>query len=342
MEWFSGMRWDAWEALGLVGEVLFFLRMVVQWIESEKARKPVIPSSYWIMSLVGAVILMFYALHLGSFVILLPQVFGGVFYARGIWLDRSAGRGEKRRAELGLDRPDYPWPSLSVVVPIHNEEKTLDATLEAILAQDYPGGAFETVVALNGCIDGSRAVAESHPVKVVEDAKSGMSFGKNLGGRAATGDLLVFVDADTVLPPDAIRLLAEAAAGKKRYIGTVRGAPDRGGGVVKTCFLIANALTRRRRAHAPGGVMLMDRETFDAVGGFDETLPQGTSTDCIWRGLAAGAEYVFVDSFAATTSIRRFEKRGIVAQMLDWRKNHRSLKNHRRDEVAAKSYDNVR
>lgn len=339
---FAAMRWDAWEAIGLAGEGLFFARLIAQWIASEKERKPVIPVAYWYMSLAGALILVAYALHLGSFAVLLPQVVGLVFYARGLGLDRLSRRRDERRRVLGLDRPDYPWPPLSVVVPVHNEEKRLSETLDALTSLSYPGGRPEIVVALNGCTDASAAIARRYPVVVVEDSRSGMSFGKNLGASAATGRLLAFVDADTSLPPDSLRLLAEAAAGRGRHIGTVAGKPERGGGVVRACFWIANLATRRRRAHAPGGVMLMDRDTFDAVGGFDETLPQGTSTDLIWRALAAGAEYVFVDSFKAVTSIRRFEKTGIIGQMLDWRKNHRALGAGRRTEVAGKAYEDVR
>lgn len=342
MSWWSGMRWDAWELIGLAGEGLFFARLIAQWIASEKVKKPVIPAVYWYLSLAGTVILIAYALHIGSFAVLLPQVVGVFFYARGLWLEFSSRERAARRHELGLDRLDYAWPSVSVVVPVHNEEKALAATLDNLFAQDYPGASFEVIAALNGCTDGSKLVAEQYPALVVEDTKSGMSFGKNLGAGAASGDMLVFVDADTRLPLDGLRLLAEAAAGNTQYMGTVAGKPDRGGGVVKTCFFIANCLTRRRKAHAPGGVMVMDKATFARTGGFDESLPQGTSTDMIWRGLKVGAAYLFVDSFKAETSIRRFEKTGIVSQMLSWRKNHRHLKNHQRDKVAGREYDNVR
>ena len=340
---FANMRWDSWEVFGLLGEGLFFARMLAQWIASERVKKPVIPVVYWYMSLVGAFILVAYALHIGSFAVLLPQVVGVFFYSRGLQLEYFSRRGAARRHALGLDRPDYPWPSVSIVVPVHNEEKRLAATLENLVQQEYPGPAPQIVAALNGCTDGSRDVAERFPgVTVAEDSRSGMSFGKNLGATAATGRVLVFVDADTGIPKNAVRLLVEAVAGKERYIGTVAGAPDKGGGVVRVCFYLANRATRKKRAHAPGGVMVMDRETFDGIGGFDEELPQGTSTDCIWRALKSGAEYVFVDSFKAVTSIRRFEKTGIVGQMLDWRKNHKALGADRRREVAGKAYEDIR
>ncbi|MCD8349432.1 MAG: lipid-A-disaccharide synthase N-terminal domain-containing protein [Planctomycetaceae bacterium] len=339
---FENMRWDGWELFGLVGEGLFFARLVAQWAASEKCKKPVIPAVYWYMSLAGAVILVLYALHIGSFPVLLPQVVGLVFYTRGLQLEFISRNNDKRRAALGLDRSDYPWPDMSVVVPVHNEEKTLAGTLEPLVRQDYPG-KVQIIAALNGCSDGSRRVAESVAgVIVAESERSGMSYGKNFGSSQANGSLLVFVDADTILPDGALRLLAESVAGKERFIGTVAGAPDKGGLVVRSCFAIANRATKRRHAHAPGGVMVMDRGIFDAVGGFDEHIPQGTSTDMIWRGVAAGAEYVFVDSFKAVTSIRRFEKTGIIGQMLSWRSNHKHLTAGRRDAVAGREYEDVR
>ena len=335
------LRWDAWEGFGLLGEGLFFARMVAQWTATERAGRPVIPSIYWWLSLAGAVIVGVYAVRLGSVAILAPNIVGVVFYIRGAQLDRRERMRQNEHNAGGFDDPRFPWPSVSVIVPVHNEEAVLGATLDAIAANRY-SGRFEIIAALNGCTDGSRAVAETKGVRLAESPKAGMSWGKNLGRTVAEGDILVFVDADTVLPPDGIRLLVEAMHGHASAVATVGGRPDRGGPVVRACFRIANRMTRRRNAHAPGGVMAMPATTFDAVNGFDENLPQGTSTDLIWRAIGTGAAYVYVDTFRATTSIRRFEKTGIVRQMLSWRKNHKALAEGRRDAVAERTYDNVR
>ncbi|MDR2391987.1 MAG: lipid-A-disaccharide synthase N-terminal domain-containing protein [Planctomycetota bacterium] len=328
------MRYDEWELLGLFGEGLFFARMVAQWLASERQGRPVVPTLYWLLSLAGAGILICYAVHLGSFAVLLPQVIGIVFYVRGWQLDC---RGRRKAGTAPRS-----WPSLSIIVPVHNEAAALPAALESLAAQAYPGPGPEIIVALNGCSDESSRVAEQfaqkHSIRLIEDARSGMSFGKNLGARAAENDILVFVDADTRLPPDGLRRLAEAAAGRDRLAGTVAGAPDQGGGVVRIAFWLANLLVRRRKAHAPGGVIFIDRGTFAAIGGFDENLPQGTSTDCLWRAVETGAAYVFVDSFRAVTSIRRFRKTGVVRQMFAWRRNHRDLAAGRRAGVAARDY----
>ena len=344
LDHFRALRLDAWELFGLVGEGLFFARMLAQWGASEKARRPVLPVVYWHLSLAGAAIVAVYALHIKSLAVLLPQAAGLVFYARGLTLEFAHRARQRLRDAAGFDRPDFAWPALSVIVPARNEEKTLAATLDNLraAASRYPGRT-EIIAALNGCADNSPAIARAAPgVAVVESERSGISFGKNLGAAAAAGDLLVFVDADTTIPEDGLRRLAETLHGVARPAATVAGAPDRGGGVVRACFWLANRVCARNRLHAPGGVFALPRDVFRAIGGLDETLPQGTSTDVLRRAMAAGATYVYVDSFRATTSIRRFEKTGIVRQLLAWRRNHRDLERNRRDAVAARTYEDIR
>ena len=346
------MELTGWEIFGLAGECFFFARMVAQWLASEKAGKPVIPTVYWYLSILGAIIVAIYALHKVSLVLLLPQVVGSIFYARGWHLDRR----ERRRIEKTKDSA-MTYPFLSVCVPIHNEEngiaKTLDNLIQA--AKHYPGKA-EIILGLNGCKDNSKGGAiekgfteetadsvEGKPaLRIVESEESGMSFGKNLAARAALGDIIIFVDADTVIPENGLMLLAKSIEGIENPALTVAGAPDKGGLVVRITYLIANFFCCMKKVHAPSGVMAVSRATFDAIGGLDESLPQGTSTDLLRRAMDKGARFVYVNSFKATTSIRRFEKTGIISQMLLWRKNHRDLKKGNREEVTSKEYKNFR
>lgn len=232
---------------------------------------------------------------------------------------------------------------ISVIVPAHNESQAIKSTLDALIKQDYDD--FEIVIACNGCTDDTAQIAKEYErkiVKVFETEKSGMSFGKNFGAENATGELYVFVDADTFIPVETLSVVAKQIEGKDKIIGTMAGRPDKGGLVVKTCFIIANLVTRKNKVHAPGGVMVMQREVFDAIDGFDEKLPQGTSSDLIMRARKVGAEYVFINKVKATTSIRRFEKTGIIKQMLDWRKNHKKMDKGAHKEVEKKDYEVIR
>jgi len=72
---------DAWTAVGVIGQVLFFMRFIVQWWATEKARRTVIPTSFWYFSIAGALILLFY-----SFVRKDPVFIAGYFLAMFIYL----------------------------------------------------------------------------------------------------------------------------------------------------------------------------------------------------------------------------------------------------------------
>lgn len=245
------------------------------------------------------------------------------------------------RAARGFDAPDYPWPALSVIIPAHNEEAYIGATVANLRAQQYPG-RLEIIAALNGCTDNTAAVAREAGATVVESPGKGISFGRNLGARAATGDLLCFVDADTVLTPGALRRVAEAFHGHERAIACVGGAPDRGGGVVRTVFWIANTYAWWYRYSPPGPCTTVPRALHEAIAGWDESLPQGTVTDYVKRAQQAGATYLWVRGVRAITSIRRFEKKGVIWQMWAWRKNHADLEQGKRQAVSCRAYEDYR
>lgn len=75
-----------WAGLGLIGQLAFFGRMLVQWLASEKAGTSVVPVSFWWMSLVGGMLLFSYFVWRQDFVGVLGQSTGVVIYARNILL----------------------------------------------------------------------------------------------------------------------------------------------------------------------------------------------------------------------------------------------------------------
>jgi lipid-A-disaccharide synthase-like uncharacterized protein len=74
-----------WVGLGLLGQVLFTGRMVVQWLVSEKAKKSTVPPIFWWMSLIGSTMLMAYFGWRRDPVGLLGQSFGWFIYVRNLW-----------------------------------------------------------------------------------------------------------------------------------------------------------------------------------------------------------------------------------------------------------------
>ena len=78
-----------WVALGLLGQVLFTGRMLVQWLASEKEKRSVVPPMFWYMSLAGATMLLVYFVWRKDIVGVLGQSTGWAIYARNVYLIRQ-------------------------------------------------------------------------------------------------------------------------------------------------------------------------------------------------------------------------------------------------------------
>lgn len=76
----------AWVAFGLVGQLLFSARFIIQWIASEKSRRSVIPVAFWYFSLAGGAVLFAYAIWRADPVFVLGQSMGLLIYSRNLWL----------------------------------------------------------------------------------------------------------------------------------------------------------------------------------------------------------------------------------------------------------------
>ena len=75
-----------WIVAGLLGQVLFTCRFIVQWIASERKGRSVIPIHFWFLSLGGSTLLLIYALHIADPVFILAYLFNGLIYVRNLML----------------------------------------------------------------------------------------------------------------------------------------------------------------------------------------------------------------------------------------------------------------
>ena len=158
---------------------------------------------------------------------------------------------------------------ISFVVPAYNEEKYLAPTLAAIHAAAREAGEpYEIVVADDGSADATAAVARQGGARVVTVEKRQIAATRNAGARASTGDMLIFVDADTTVNGP---LVAEAVAAMRS--GAVGGgAPVR---LDRTPWWLAPFMRLlipvfRLFKWAAGCFVFCTREAFEKAGGFDE------------------------------------------------------------------------
>ncbi len=78
------VKLDWWAWIGLVAQAMFTGRFLVQWLASEKAGRSVVPFSFWILSILGGVMLLVYALFRRDPVFILGQSLGVVIYVRNV------------------------------------------------------------------------------------------------------------------------------------------------------------------------------------------------------------------------------------------------------------------
>jgi lipid-A-disaccharide synthase-like uncharacterized protein len=82
-----------WVAFGFLGQALFSMRFLVQWLASERARRSVIPTAFWYFSIAGSVILLSYAVYRRDPVFIVGQSMGFFIYFRNLWLIRKEKSG---------------------------------------------------------------------------------------------------------------------------------------------------------------------------------------------------------------------------------------------------------
>jgi len=84
---------DPWEVVGYAGQALFFGRVMVQWLASERARRSATPRAYWWISLGASALLASTAAGLGEWVLLPGYVVNAAIYVRNLWLGDDPARG---------------------------------------------------------------------------------------------------------------------------------------------------------------------------------------------------------------------------------------------------------
>ena len=207
-------------------------------------------------------------------------------------------------------------PLVSVLVPTLDEARELPHLLGHLAALH---GAWETIVADGGSRDATRQIAEDHPLRPrVVDHSGGRAAQLNAAARAATGDILLFLHADSRLPRDAYASLAEAWRSPHVQGGNfaLRFDDEGGGsGVFERLLGAVYRLQRRHGFYYGDSSVWVRRATFTALGGFREIAIMD-DYDFVRRLERNGTTRCLPGP--ATTSARRWRAAGIARTVLAW------------------------
>jgi glycosyltransferase involved in cell wall biosynthesis len=206
-------------------------------------------------------------------------------------------------------------PRYSLIVPAYNEERLLPRLLDSVnvARAAYAGvGSVEVIVADNSSTDGTASIATARGARVVSVEKRVIAAARNGGARAARGEILAFIDADSQVHP---RTFAEidSALATGRVVGGATGVTvERWSAGIAVAYAVMLPLVFITGMDT--GVVFCRREDFEAMGGYDEDILIAEDVAFLQAlrrlGKARGQRLARVTSAKGIASTRKFDEFG--------------------------------
>ncbi len=183
--------------------------------------------------------------------------------------------------------------SISIIIPALNEERMIGRCLESLSKLDFARDRFEVILVDNGSRDKTLTIAESFQdrlnVRILQKTGVRISALRNTGAKVALGKILAFLDADCLAPADWLdRILTLAPADGAGVLGAHYLLPEDSSWVGRTWHVYQEAPKAGEVSHIPAGDLIMRREDFLSLGGFDETIQTNEDYELCERARAAG------------------------------------------------------
>ncbi len=204
---------------------------------------------------------------------------------------------------------------ISIIVPAYNEESYLVPTLASLgeaarIASEALHQEVEIIVVDNASTDRTADLARALNATLVVEPTPGIARARNAGARNSSGELLIFVDADTIVPPELVVHVMNAV-NTGHCIGGAVGAVYRPIRRSVAVYLWVWKYVARAFQMAQGVTQFATREAFEAVGRYDEALFMSEDVDFFWRLRALGAKTnrcaVYLTEVTVQPSCRRWD-----------------------------------
>jgi glycosyltransferase involved in cell wall biosynthesis len=205
---------------------------------------------------------------------------------------------------------------LSVIIPAFNEERFLPQTLDHLRqaaehAELVPNRDVEIIVVDNASTDRTAELAAAAGAKVVSVPEHNIGRVRNAGAGAASGNLLVFLDADTLVPRSGLSRIVQVME-EPSCLGGAADTDHQPARPLIRLYLRMWRLVGLSLGMAQGAVQFCRRDAFSAVGGYDESIYMGEDVDFYWRlsklAKGRGQHVRYLKDVRVVPSCRRFDQ----------------------------------
>jgi glycosyltransferase involved in cell wall biosynthesis len=168
-------------------------------------------------------------------------------------------------------------PYLSVIIPAYNEAIYIGRCLQSLKNQNCHQQIYEVIVVDNESTDSTPEIAQNYNVKLLARQPGNVGRMRNLGAQHARGTILAFIDADCVVDPDWIsRAIQLSTDYPTKVFGGGCLLPDNPT-IVEKYWLLGDPETRLPK-DLIGASIVLQKEAFETIGGFDENVTSGEDT----------------------------------------------------------------
>ena len=209
-------------------------------------------------------------------------------------------------------------PMISIIVPTFQEGEYITNTMLNLrkAAKNFP---IEIIVVDGGSVDDTVEKVKNFTNKVYRIGR-GIAKARNFGAKHSNGDILLFMDADVILPNGFAEKLVEIFRNPKVVGATCNIMPLKPNLSEKIFFYLYNGLLRfisRFKPHSRGEFLAVRKSAFFAVNGFNENLPCIEDHDLAIR-LSKIGKFVYIEDLTVFESMRRFRKLGLPRVIYTW------------------------
>jgi glycosyltransferase involved in cell wall biosynthesis len=206
---------------------------------------------------------------------------------------------------------------LSVVIPALNEERHVGSLLSEVMRQTKT--ADEVIVVDAGSGDDTASIVRRFPGVILLAGTPPVAAGRNLGGRSAGGDVLVFLDADVRLEEDFFEGFLEEFERRRLDVACPLYTPYRSTPAIRGVFAFFNALFKSAERLSPSGAghcIAVRGEVFRKSRGFDPELKFDDIE--IIRRLSKGRRFGIIAQRRVYVSDRRYREHGVPRMLLTY------------------------